>query len=151
MKLKSIAGALTGALTLCCLVVEPAHAVTVYTYAGNNFNLFPSAQNPPVGNYTTSMNVTGSFTLQNALSVNSPLTNIVPDLLGFSFFDGRNTITNLNATSINGFQIGTNALGNINTWIITLVHDDATYPNAVGALSRSISTSNNLDVAAIAE
>src|SRR6476659_7299253 len=48
------------------------------------------------GTYTTSMNVTGSLTLTNPLGPNEPLHDITgPNLQSFSFFDGRNTITNL--------------------------------------------------------
>ena len=150
MKSKLVAGVLAGALPVC-FYVDQARAVTVYTYTGNNF-LGIINNTPPDGTYTTSMNVTGSFTLQNALSANLPFSNIIADVLGFSFSDGRNTITNLNATSINGFLIGTNALGNINAWQIILIHNDATYPNVVGAQSRSIGTNNNgVDVGAISE
>ena len=92
MKSKLVAGVLAGALPVC-FYVDQARAVTVYTYTGNNF-LGIINNTPPDGTYTTSMNVTGSFTLQNALSANLPFSNIIADVLGFSFSDGRNTITN---------------------------------------------------------
>ena len=89
-----------------------ANASTVYTYTGNNF--LGIIDNPaPAGSYTTSMSVTCSFTLQDPLLANLPLTDITADLLGFSFNDGRNTITNLNVTNIGTFLIATGATGNI--------------------------------------
>jgi hypothetical protein len=68
----------------------------------------------PAGAYTTSMHFIGSF------SVSSSLLNftgvVVPD--SFSFFDGRNTITNLNAAAT--FSLQTDSSGQILSWNINM-------------------------------
>ena len=129
------AAAICGALMLVA-ATSVAKASTVYTYTGNNFINPISDATPPNGTYTTGMSVTGSFTVLNPLPANSPLTEISASLLSFSFSDGRNTITNLNATFVL-FQIGT-ALGNINAWTIDILHNDPTYLVTAGSQSREI-------------
>ena len=146
-------GAMAGVLAFSCVAAEQARAVTVYTYTGNNFPLSNILDGSfPSGTYTPSMNVTGSFTLQNALAANLPGGTFVttPELISFSFFDGRNSITNLNATS-SSFIIGTNGLGNINSWAISLKRADATYPNVILSLSESIATQTALDTVSVVQ
>jgi len=94
----------------------PVQASTVYTYTGPNFiNTFILDETVPAGTYTTAMNVTGSF------SVPSPLLSfngtVVPD--SFSFFDGRNTLTNLNTTP-GSFILHTDASGAVLSWQISV-------------------------------
>ena len=132
------AAAIGGALGFC-VSVTAGHAVTVYTYTGNNFTTILSDDTPPNGTYTTSMNVTGSFTLQNPLPANSLVTDITANVLSFSLSDGRHTTTNLNATFAT-FQIGT-ALGNINSWFVNAI-DGAPIYTAVGDQQRAITTRN---------
>jgi hypothetical protein len=145
MDMKFIAAAMAGALALSCAVVEQARAVTVYTYTGNNF---PSGGiedvTPPNGAYTTSMSVTGSFTLQNPLSANLPLTDITADILSFSFSDGRHMFTNLNA-GIPFLIIGTNPLGNIDAWDVRLVSGSGHFPD-VGSQRWQIDSDSGSDV-----
>jgi hypothetical protein len=145
-----VALAIAGALTLSCLVVEQAHAVTVYTYTGNTFSLIQN-ETPPDGTYTTSMSVTGSFTLQNPLPANSLVTDITANVLSFSLSDGRSTITDLNATFAT-FQIGT-ALGNINSWFVNAIF--APIYTAVGDQNVAITTRNQapfiIDIASTIE
>jgi hypothetical protein len=64
-----------------------SQASTTYTYTGTNYVNIVDAT-PLSGSYTTSMNVTGSVTLTNALGPNSPL-QFINDVETFSFSDGR--------------------------------------------------------------
>ena len=143
--------ALAGALTLSCLVVERAHAVTVYTYTGQNFDLPGHVDGtPPNGSYTTSMSVTGSFTTQNPLAASLPFADIAADVQSFSFSDGRNTITNLNADQFN-INVTTDALGNIINWAILALHNEGVFPPTVGSQQWQIATSNGFDQGTILE
>jgi hypothetical protein len=118
----ALAATWLGLMTFCASV-EPARAVTVYTYTGNDFSGIINDNFPPDGSYTSSMSVFGSFTLLNPLAPNLALTNIAVDVQNFSFFDGRNTITNLNANATTPiFAFSTDALGNIIQWTVQLVH-----------------------------
>jgi hypothetical protein len=110
-----------GAAT-ACLSAMPTQASTIYTYTGNFFDstLIIDA-NPPTGDYKPAMKVTGSFELLNPLGNGLIDVNILasPDLVGFSFSDGRNTITNTNAgTKVIFVTIG--GSGNIIDWKIEL-------------------------------
>jgi len=152
MKLKFISGALGGALALSCVVAEQARAARVYNYTGLPFaasHIFDST--PPAGTYTTSMSVTGNVTLQNPLPASLfSLTDVTADVLSFSFSDGRNTITDLNATSFT-FFFRTDAVGNIFGWQIVLFNKDPTYPNVVGSQNRMINIASINDTATITE
>jgi hypothetical protein len=112
-------------VSLCtaALCVEPSQATTVFTYTGNNFTQIID-QPFPDSTYTTSMNISGSFTIANPLAPNLS-TNVTGDLLSFSFSDGRSTITNLNADSqFTNFIVTTNGTGNIVGWGILLIAID---------------------------
>ena len=99
-------------------VGNEASAATVYSYTGDNFTALID-QTPPAGVYTTSMDVSGSFTVSAALPSNMPLQPISP--LSFSFSDGRNTITNSSPLlDVLEFNAGTDPSGNINNWVISL-------------------------------
>jgi hypothetical protein len=104
---------------------EQGRAATIYTYTGANFTSFGILDSTPLpaGTYTTSMNVTGSFTLQDPLLQNLSNANITADILSFSFFDGRNTITKADATAFT-FFVNTDALANISAWGIFVRRDD---------------------------
>lgn len=105
----AFASAVAGAFLASMGAVQ---ASTVYSYTGPSF-VFIQDDDPPTGTYTTSMHVTGSF------SVPAPLLSFsgffVPDI--FSFSDGRNTVTNLNATFA-AFNLQTDASGMVLTWDI---------------------------------
>jgi hypothetical protein len=98
-------------------ICPAARANTIYTYTGNNYTTIID-NTPPSGTYTTSMSVSGSFTLANPLPAFFPLTDITADVLNFSFFDGRNTITPSQITASGSvvFEIGTNPFGEIGGW-----------------------------------
>lgn len=138
MKSKLIAGVLAGALSLCCLVTEQARAAT-YTYTGG---FYPAAliidNTPPIGTYTTSMNETGSFNLA------TPLGNNFSGLItptAFSFSDGRNTITDSNASE-SSFNLTTDGSGTIIQWVI---HVAIIGGSVIGGQNISINTTKGAD------
>jgi hypothetical protein len=121
-----------------------AKATTVYTYTGNDYtsivdNLLPS------GTYTTSMSVSVTFTLANPLAANLPvLTDITVDVLSFSFFDGRNTLTN--ATAVDDlFSVGTDMAGNIVLWNVAADNGDPTSIGEKAFLIETLFPGNGLD------
>ena len=75
------------------------------------------------------MRVTGSFDLVSPLLPNLSLVDITP--MSFSFNDGRNTITNLNA-DVSQFKVSTDATGSINAWAVTLTTGDLSTLQNVG-------------------
>jgi hypothetical protein len=99
-------------------------AISVYAYTGNNYNAITD-NTLPSGTYTTSMSVSGTFTLANPLAANLALTDITADVLGFSFFDGRNTITNATAFA-DVFRVGTTSAGTIAEWEVVVQTAPAT-------------------------
>jgi hypothetical protein len=112
---QGVLGALAVFLFGALPVAASADPVT-YTYTGNDFTSFtqPSA-------YTTSDSVTGSVTLSSALADNINTFVLEPgaSVLSFSFSDGLQTITNLNATG-SAFAFKTDASGNITDWQLTV-------------------------------
>jgi hypothetical protein len=83
------------------------------TYTGLNYTL---ADDPP---FTTSMNITGSFSLEDPLAPNLSSTPIRDQLLSLDFSDGVATYTLANAT-IALFSVSTDVSGNIVEWDIVL-------------------------------
>ena len=82
------------------------------------------------------MSVSGSFFLPSPLPANRPV-GPVPGA-AFTFSDGRNTINNFNVFNVLFFEVGTDALGHINTWSIDLF--DAPTPAVLGAVQARIGT-----------
>jgi len=99
------------------LPVSQAAAVTVYTYTGLNYTSIQD-QIPDGVSYTTSMNVTAWFTLANPIAPNLPLHEEFMNVLDFSFFDGRFSITPVNALGTTFFRVQTGPQGEILTWDI---------------------------------
>ena len=122
---------------VCATVLSATQArATTYTYTGNNFQASEITDNtPPAGTYTTSESVSGSFTVPTPLAGNfsgfiSPTS--------FSFFDGRNTITNSNANLTSSFNVTTNASGAIVQWAVFV--QITPLPLVVGSLIDMIAT-----------
>ena len=102
-------------IVLAALPSTSALADTVYTYTGNPFT--PS----PVGIYTSSDFITGSFTVATTLAADSPYGAITPE--SFTFSDGIQTFNSL-STSLAFFAVATDDTGNIVGWYISLTADD---------------------------
>ncbi|MCG8548459.1 MAG: VPLPA-CTERM sorting domain-containing protein [Alphaproteobacteria bacterium] len=123
-------------------IAGTATAATLYSYTGNNFDLiFDDSTNvggTQPGTYNTSMNIEIAFELLAPLPANQSLTSINSLVQNFSFFDGRNTITDANAAGSN-FAIATDSSGMISEWSINAWAGDSTF---VGGTSSSIFTSN---------
>jgi hypothetical protein len=84
----------TAIVFAAALIPASSRADVIYTYTGNVFTMvLPIAETNP---YTNTGSVTGYFELTAALGNNSN-PSITP--VAFSFSDGVNTITNLNAAS----------------------------------------------------
>jgi hypothetical protein len=140
-------GAFASAL-LALLGGTPAFSSAVYTYRGNVFDTVID-HTPPAGTYTTRMSLTGSFDLASPLLPNLSLVDIAP--MSFSFNDGRNTITNLNA-DLSQFKVSTDATGNINAWAITLTTGDlSTLQTAGQQISEILTEHSGLDEGEIVE
>src|SRR5262245_51093854 len=101
------------------LANAPVMADTIYTYTGNNFTSVLINSTPPAGAYTTSMSVSGSFTLANPLAAGLSA-DISALVLNFSFFDGRSTLDTSTTLSLKFFQVSTDAVGHISAWKINL-------------------------------
>ena len=99
------------------LASVPAQASVIYTYVGNTFTDIVDLPFPP-GTFDTSMQVTGSFELQDPLAANLPLTDIGADVLDFSFSDGRSTLTASDLHLSTFFFVQTGAAGQITVWDI---------------------------------
>jgi MYXO-CTERM domain-containing protein len=109
-----------GAASLAVISGGVTHA-TVYEYSYTGMNYTSLSDNGSVpGAYTTSMDVSGYFTLSTPLAANSS-GNIAGSILDWSFSDGRNTLTKAGQTSYpDAFYISTNAAGAIYAWIVNL-------------------------------
>jgi hypothetical protein len=125
-------------LGLCC---GPVWAMTTYQYEGFNYSIVNLNNTPPAGTYTTDMNLSGQFSVATDLTEMS-LTEIGGSLLSYSFFDGRNTLTQANSEIVR-FEIAVNAIGEITEWDIQ-VQDPFPDPGGffVGVQSFTIRTAD---------
>jgi hypothetical protein len=104
-------------------------APVVYSYTGNTFDSITD-NNPPAGTYTTSMSVSGSFTIADSTlfpAPNSPLIDISGDLVAWSFFDGINTLTE--ADSNIQIRVSTDGAGAIDEWAIIINSNELVAPD----------------------
>jgi hypothetical protein len=109
------------------LSTASALADTIYTYTGSAYSTI-SDNEPPSGTYTTSMSVTGSFTVANPIASNLGFADISASILSFSFSDGRVTATSTVPLFTHTFSVGTDSLGNIVDWSIVLRDDFSLSP-----------------------
>jgi hypothetical protein len=98
---------------------SPVQAETIYTYTGNLYTGVLDT-NPPAGEFTTAMRVTGTFTLAAPLAGGSGEvhTDVTANVLSFSFSNGRDTISDSNA-DFKLFQF-TTLFGDLFGWHIQL-------------------------------
>ena len=124
----------------CATVLSATQArATTYTYTGNPFQAAAIVDNtPPAGTYTTSESVSVSFTIPTPLAGN--FSGLISPT-SFSFFDGRNTITNSNPTiDFTLFNVTTDASGAIVNWDVDV--ETRPSPLVVGSLIVLIGTEN---------
>ena len=103
-----------------------AGASVTYSYVGRNFDRPIIDQHPPVGTFTDAMKITGTFELSNSIPPNVTMfaTSLV---VSFSFFDGRNTISNSSADLLDTtFIFSTDTQGDLIAWRIGLIAGDPT-------------------------
>jgi hypothetical protein len=98
-----------------------ANASVEYSYTGNDFTTVISDIGGP---YTTSDSVTGSFVLPTALAGNLPGAVVNPT--SFSFFDGIQTLSTGNSTSV-FFRVWTDGSGHIENWEVRLENNGLGY------------------------
>lgn len=125
--------------TALLVLSAQAQASVVYTYVGKNFASFFD-QTPPSGAYDSSMKVTGSMTLANALLPGFTL-DLSPLVLDFSFSDGRGTLDKSNAlfrAQFARFQV--DGLGNITEWSVGLRNRRFGFPLLAHAIATSSSS-----------
>jgi hypothetical protein len=111
------------------LAATPVHADSyTYTYTGNDY---ASAGSP----YTTSMNITGSFTLANPLPANLGLVNITALTTSWQFNDGVTIWSSSDAASYTGdgpfeygLEVGTDNSGAVNKWYVGATLFDTSDP-----------------------
>lgn len=101
-----------------------ASATAFYSYSGNTYTPPPITDSAALtafgGSYTSSMSISGNFSVAAPL-VNASGLDISGQLLSFSFFDGRVTLSNTTAGIIlQSFVVSSNASGDITGWNINL-------------------------------
>lgn len=137
--LRALAGAplALAVFALSLLSAAPARAAVIYSYTGPLFTSTSAIGIAP-DPYTTADRVTGSFTMAAALGPNlGPWSPVTP--LSFSFFDGVNTLTNLNTVS-SSFKVTTDSTGLLVGWSIEMFS-----PSQVTKVGKSIETFYGLD------
>lgn len=100
-----------GGLAACILTLPLMASSVTYTYTGNDFETV-------IAPYTTSDFVSGSFTLTSPLADNMAESAITP--ASYSFTDGVQTFSSAAPPAEVTFDVGTDASGNIDTWVIEL-------------------------------
>ena len=124
---------------VCASVLTTAHATTTYRYTGNNYTSIPSDDDPPSGTYTTSMRITGSFTVNQPLPTMA-LGDISGLIVAYSFDDGRNVLTESNSV----LQISSVAIdgsGQLGQWNF-IISQPYPVPASIGDIRRTILSSN---------
>jgi len=124
-------------VVVCAGVLAATHATTTYLYTGNNFTSIPLDDDPPTGSYTTSMRVTGSFTVSQPLTSIS-LVDISGLILAYSFNDGRSTLTEGNS-SLRSSSVAVDASGAVINWQFN-IEQPFPVPASIGDLRRTILT-----------
>jgi hypothetical protein len=124
---------------VCASVLTAAHATTTYRYIGNPYTSIPSDDDPPSGTYTTSMRITGSFTVNQPLPTMA-LTDISGLIVGYSFDDGRNVLTESNSV-LQVSSVAIDGSGQLGQWNF-IVSRPYPVPASIGDIRRTIVSSN---------
>jgi PEP-CTERM motif len=102
-------------LILATLPSTSALADTLYTYTGNAFTS-NDLDGGPDSPFSTSSSVSVWFTVVTPLGDNLAFTDITPT--NYSISNGVTTFTSADPSSYFSFEVGTDATGAINLWII---------------------------------
>jgi len=108
--MKNVAECL-GIVAMLSLASMPASAAT-YTYTGQTFT---AIDDPP---YTKSMSISGYFEVASPLLAYTDFADISGDVTAYSFSDGAQSISVKDSSAV--FQVATNALAEIISWIVLL-------------------------------
>ncbi len=100
------------AFALMVLPVFCVQADAIYQYEGDPFTV----ADPP---YAVGDRVNGEFSVALPIKPSLPMTDISSVITDFSFTDGQQTRTPAN-TTICGFEVATDAAGNIVDWLVLL-------------------------------
>ena len=107
-------------LLLAAVSVPGLSAAVTYTFTGPNYSLLTPFTSCTIGscaNFTTSMNVQGSFTTSVPLAANLTFQDISTQILSYSFTDGIDTFTNTDPnTRISFFTVSTDAFGRFTSY-----------------------------------
>lgn len=121
---------------LTLMIASTAQAVTTYQYTGNNYT---SIEDGSVsGSFTTSMSITGDFTVDTSLATMG-LTDISANILSYSFFTGRGNIMTESNSNINDFFVAVDGTGQITHWRINVIEPT---PTGIGD-QYSLAVTNN--------
>lgn len=106
------------------MMVTSAWASTTYTFAGANYTSttnFTTCTNGPCASFTTTMHVSGSFTLSTPLAPNLSFYSPTGQLTSFSFSNGITTFSSSDPNSrLANFLVSTDSAGNITNTILDL-------------------------------
>ena len=105
---------------LCFMVgISSSYATAIYTYTGAHYDWFQD-QDPPAGSFDSSMYISGFAVLSEPVAPNTSwlsATDDTPQLLDFSFFDGRSTYSMSEGDSI-VLMFGTDDTSNVVSWLL---------------------------------
>lgn len=109
---------------MLCVAASPAWGSVIYTYSGDNFDLFGNTT-VSESSYDSTMKVVISLELPAPFMANAVYEPLSPT--SFSLNDGINTITEANATG-NGFRIWTDADARLIGWFMGAWVSTETWP-----------------------
>jgi hypothetical protein len=106
------------------LLFAPGAWSTTHRYYGAAYttvNNYTTCSSGPCANFSTAMNVSGSFTTATALAASLTNANVASQVTSYSFSDGINTYSSANAnTRIYRFNVSTNSAGQVSSTSILL-------------------------------
>ena len=105
-------------LILAAIMATSGWAAATYSFTSSNYGTitnFTTCATGPCANYTSSMKISGSFTVATALGPNfSGATDISSQVTAYTFSDGINTYTNTDSNArLYQFSVVTDGSGNI--------------------------------------
>jgi hypothetical protein len=136
------AGVALGLVSALWTAVPAGATPITYSYTGNAMNyaggLFDQVPNGL--SYSTTMFITGAFTVDDSLLGGAVLTDIAAGVTALSFSDGLQTLTQATATDIFVVSIAVDGSNQIIAWEILL---KTPYPSAAGGTFSYMTTRNH--------